>query len=175
MRYAQVRSMDISDGPFIRVGLYTQGCPLRCEGCHNKDQQSYDGGKEYTKETKSRILRLCEPDYVRGLSILGGEPFIDRNLEDLAALIDEFKKRFPSKTIWIWSGYTYEQLESTGGRKQKLIDRILDAADVLVDGPFILAKRDITDNNKYKGSTNQRVIDLKATRRDRKVTEYQEQ
>lgn len=175
MRYAQVRSMDISDGPFIRVGLYTQGCPLRCEGCHNKDQQSYDGGKEYTEETKSRILRLCEPDYVKGLSILGGEPFIDRNLEDLVILVDEFKKRFPSKTIWIWSGYTYEQLESTGGRKQKLIDRILDAADVLVDGPFILAKRDITDNNKYKGSTNQRVIDLKATRRDRKVTEYQEQ
>ena len=175
MRYAQIRSIDISDGPGVRVGLYTQACPLHCEGCHNKDQQSYDGGKEYTEETKSRILRLCEPDYVKGLSILGGEPFIDRNLEDLVLLVDEFKKRFPSKTIWIWSGYTYEQLESTSGRKQKLIDRILDAADVLVDGPFILAKRDITDNNKYKGSTNQRVIDLKATRRDHKVIEYREQ
>ena len=177
MRYAQIRSMDISDGPFIRVGLYTQGCPLRCEGCHNKEQQSYDGGKEYTEETKSRILRLCEPDYVKGLSILGGEPFIDRNLGDLAALIDEFKERFPDKTVWIWSGYTYEQLESTGepgGEKRKLIDRILGAADVLVDGPFVLAKRDISDNNKYKGSTNQRVIDLKATRKNREITEYQE-
>ena len=113
---------------------------------------------------------------MKGLSILGGEPFIDRNLGDLAALIDEFKKRFPGKTVWIWSGYTYEQLESMGepgGEKQKLIDRILDAADVLVDGPFVLAQRDISDNNKYKGSTNQRVIDLKATRKNREITEYQ--
>ena len=178
MRYAQIRSIDISDGPGVRVGLYTNGCPILCPGCHNKDQQSYDGGKEYTEETKSRILRLCEPDYIKGLSILGGEPFIDRNLEDLVILVDEFKKRFPNKTIWIWSGYTYERLEmmrELGSQKQQLIDHILDTTDVLVDGPFILAKRDITDNNKYKGSTNQRVIDLKATRRDHKVIEYREQ
>lgn len=176
MRYAQIRSIDISDGPGVRVGLYTQGCPLRCPGCHNEGQQSYNGGKEYTEETKSRILQLCEPDYIKGLSILGGEPFIDRNLEDLVALTDELKKRFPGKTIWVWSGYTYEQLESmsgSDGRKQKLIDRILDNADVLVDGPFLLEKRDITDNNKYSGSTNQRVIDLKATRKEHKVIEYQ--
>lgn len=177
MRYAQIRKFDISDGPFIRVGLYTQGCPIRCPGCHNKDQQSFDGGKEYTEETKLRILQLCEPDYIKGLSILGGEPFITQNLEDLATLIKEFKERFPNKTIWIWSGYTYERLEligEPGSQAQKWVNYILDIADVLVDGPFILEKRDITDNNKYKGSTNQRVIDLKATRREHKVIEYQE-
>lgn len=176
MRYAQIKKMDIADGSGVRVGLYTQGCPLKCDGCHNKEQQNYDGGYEYTEETKNRILQLCAPDYISGLSILGGEPLIERNLRDLAKLIKEFKSRFPAKTIWIWTGYTYEFLKSkfkVSDSNYDNINFIFDNIDVLVDGPFILAKKDISDKNIFRGSSNQRLIDMKATRKANKAINYQ--
>lgn len=162
MRYADIKRLDIADGTGIRVGLYTQGCPIRCPGCHNKEQQDFDGGEEYTEETEERLLRLCEPDYINGLSVLGGEPFIERNLEDLAALTKEFRERFPSKTIWIWTGYAYEALKQRADTDESL-SFILNNTDVLVDGPFVMRLRDITSRNPWRGSRNQRVLDVRKT------------
>ena len=110
------------------------------------------------------------------MSILGGEPFIERNLEDIAALVKEFKTRFHAKTIWIWTGYTYEFLKNefkSGDPNYAVVNFIFDNIDVLVDGPFILAKKDISDKNVFRGSSNQRLIDMKATRKANRVINYQ--
>lgn len=176
MRYAQIKKMDIADGPGVRIGLYTQGCPLKCEGCHNKEQQDYGGGLDYNEDIKNRILQLCAPDYITGLSILGGEPLIERNLKDIAELIKEFKLRFPTKTIWVWTGYTYEFLKNkfkADNPNYDNINFIFDNIDVLVDGPFMLTKKDISDKNIFRGSSNQRLIDMKLTRKTDTVISYQ--
>lgn len=109
------------------------------------------------------------------MSILGGEPLIERNLKDVAALIREFKSRFPTKTIWVWTGYTYEFLKNkfkVGDQNYDDINYIFDNIDVLVDGPFVLAKKDISDKNIFRGSSNQRLIDMKSTREADRITDY---
>ena len=152
MRYAQIRKLDVSNGPGCRVSLFTQGCNLKCEGCFNKTAWDYNGGKEWTNETKQHLLELCNVPYIAGLSILGGEPLSETNLEDLKSFINEFRIKFPQKTIWMWTGYIYEQLTL----KQK---EVADMVDVLVDGPWIASLGNF--NLKYRGSSNQRIIKIK--------------
>ena len=171
MRYAQIRKMDISDRPRIRVELYTQGCPIHCEGCHNQSTWDFNGGKEFNQEHMKLILDLCNKDYIVGLSILGGEPLISSNFQDLASLVKQFKIRYPNKTIWLWTGFDFINLLKTY-RENNWFHTIIENLDVVVDGKF---KEDLKDPHlKYRGSSNQRVIDVKETFKKHKVVLYKE-
>ncbi len=158
MRYGQIRKYDIANGPGIRTSVFVTGCPLNCAGCFNKEYQDALNGKEWTKEQEDLVIEYLKIDHVSGLSILGGEPLVQD--ESLLNLLKRAKKEV-NKDIWLWSGFCYEQLN------QKQLE-VLNYVDVLVDGPFILAKKDL--NLKYCGSTNQRVIDLNKTRSQNKLS-----
>lgn len=167
MRYAKIEKMSISNGPGIRISLFTQGCPIHCPNCFNSEIWDFDGGKEFDLEKDFETIRqLADHDYIAGLSILGGEPLVEQNLGPLYALIVSYAIAFPDQTIWIWTGYTWEELQ------QKYKDNIyfqliLFRSDVLVDGPFIEAKKD--PSLAWKGSSNQRVIDIHKTLKENKI------
>ena len=152
MRIAQIRKIDITNGIGIRVSLFTQGCDINCIGCFNSDIWDYSGGKIWTKEEKESFLNLCNKPEIKGISILGGEPLSHQNYDDLKDLFDSFKDRFPDKNIWMWTGRVFENLDSEQLEVVKLVD-------VLVDGPWIQEKSDF--KLKYRGSSNQRIIDVK--------------
>lgn len=135
--------------------MFTQGCSIHCEGCFNSDVWSYEGGKEWSEEIKNTFLSLCKRSQIAGISILGGEPLSEANLKELEDLFKSFRAEYPEKTIWMWTGYVYENLSP----EQK---KVADMADVIVDGPWILKLGDF--NLKYKGSSNQRVIDINETK-----------
>ncbi len=126
-----------------------QGCIFHCEGCFNPETWDFKCGNEFTDETVEEVLRLCEPDHIKGLSILGGEPMHPKNIEATTKLAKEFKKRYPNKTIWSWTGFTFEDI------KDKEVFKYI---DVLIDGQFKIALRN--PNLRWKGSSNQRVIDV---------------
>lgn len=160
MRVASIRRMDISNGPGIRVSIFTQGCNTHCDGCFNPETWDYSKGDLWNEEQEQLVLNLCSRNSVKGLSILGGEPLSSQNYPDLNNLLCKFKEQFPNKTIWMWTGKTYETL--TEEDKQ-----VLKFVDVLVDGPF---KIDLQDFKlKYRGSANQRVIDVQQSLMKHKV------
>ncbi len=164
MRYNKIRKMDISNGPGVRVSIFFQGCHFHCEDCFNPDTWDFCGGKEYTDETIDRVLELCSKDYIVGLSILGGEPMHPTNLPGSTKLAKLFKEKYPDKTIWCWTGFTYEGIKN---------NEIFEYIDVLIDGQF---KKDLFDPRlHYKGSSNQRVIDIKKTRKKGKIFLYEEE
>lgn len=169
MRYAQIRSMDISDGPGIRIALYTQGCPIRCEGCHNKSIWEFDGGLDFTEHTIEKLIQLAQSEYVAGLSILGGEPLIEQNFAMLTNLCLKFKATYPAKTIWLWTGYTFDKLLTKYATNKQFM-ALLAQLDVIVDGPFLQKLKDIT--LAYAGSSNQRVIDVRKSLKKHKVCLY---
>lgn len=152
MRYAKIKTYDIANGPGVRVSLFVQGCSKHCDGCFNPETWDYNGGISFTEDTKRYLFDACSPDYISGLSILGGEPF-DQAIE-LAELVREFKELYPNKDVAVWSGYVIDEIESDPDRKQ-----LLDEIDVLIDGPFIKELKE--PNLTYMGSTNQRVIFVK--------------
>jgi anaerobic ribonucleoside-triphosphate reductase activating protein len=152
MRYNTIRQLDIANGPGCRVSLFIQGCSFNCPGCFNTIARDFDGGKEFTAQTLEAIFALAEPSHISGLSILGGEPLHSRNREDTLKLAREFKKKYPDKTVWLWTGYSLEDVF------EDLVDS---GIDVVVDGRFIEEQKDL--RLKYRGSANQRVIDLKET------------
>lgn len=151
MRYNKIRKMDISDGPGMRVSIFFQGCAFNCKNCFNPETHDFNGGKEFTDETIDRILELCDKEYIAGLSILGGEPMHPKNIEGTTRLAREFKKRFPDKTVWAWTGFLFDEY-----LKDKEVIKYI---DVLIDGKYV----DELHNPmlKWKGSSNQRVIDVK--------------
>lgn len=149
MRYNKIRKMDVSNGPGVRVSIFMQGCTFNCKNCFNPETHDFSGGKEFTNETIAHVLELCEKDFVQGLSILGGEPLHPNNFEGTTMLAKAFKAKFPNKTLWIWTGFLFERL------KDKPLFKFV---DVLVDGQF---KEELSNPMlKYKGSSNQRVIDV---------------
>lgn len=154
MKYSQIRTIDISDGPGVRVGLYTQGCPFHCKGCWNQDTWDFDDGKLLDKSAKKAILDSVSKEFVSGLSILGGEPLVKNNLDELKELVSSIKSKYPEKTVWVWSGFLFEDLDN---------DQLefINMCDVLVDGQFVEELKDL--NLEYRGSSNQRVIDIKKT------------
>lgn len=164
MRYNKIRKMDISNGPGVRVSIFTQGCAFHCPGCFNSETWDFNGGKEYNDEVIEHILDLCDKDYIEGLSILGGEPLHPNNILGTERLAKKFKERFPNKNIWLWSGYLYEEYIC----KQNIINYL----DVIVDGQFDIKKS--SPLLKYKGSANQRVIDVQRTRKNKKIVLYEE-
>lgn len=168
MRYAQIRKMDISNGPGVGVALFTQGCSLHCPNCHNSSIWDFNGGKEFTAEEIEKILKLLKPDYITRFSILGGEPLESCNLFKLSVLINLIKSSYPDIKIWCYTGYTYESLLQKNQQSQmKYLSYIFDNIDVLVDGPFIEEQKDIS--LKFKGSSNQRIIDLKETKKQGQI------
>ena len=151
MRYNKIRKMDISNGPGVRVSIFMQGCTFNCKNCFNPETHDFCGGKEFTDETIDRVLELCEKEHIVGLSILGGEPMHPLNIEGTTKLAKAFKDKFPNKTIWSWTGFLFDR-----DLKDK---EILNYIDVLVDGQY---KDELHDFRlKYRGSSNQRVIDVK--------------
>lgn len=157
--------MDISNGEGIGVSLFVQGCHFNCYNCFNSETWNFNEGYEWTKETKSQFLKLVSKPFVKRVSILGGEPLADENLEDVLVLVKELHNLFPDKSIWLYSGYVWEDIwneptiiidELTNYRTRQ---KILDNVDVLVDGKYIDSQRDLT--LKWRGSKNQRVIDVR--------------
>ena len=162
MRYNKIRKMDISNGPGVRVSIFTQGCAFNCPNCFNPETHDFKLGKEFTNDTINRILELCDKDYIEGLSILGGEPMHPKNIEGTTALAKAFKEKFPNKTIWSWSGFLFDR-----DLKDK---EVMQYIDVLVDGQFVDELRN--PNLKWRGSSNQRVIDVKESLKQDKVVLY---
>lgn len=167
MRYNKIRKMDISNGPGIRVSLFTQGCNFHCKDCFNSITWDLNGGQEFTDTEIELLINLCNYSNIEGLSILGGEPLLKENYAMLLKLVCQFKMKYNNKTIWLWTGNIMEQLLTSDDLVLKEIFKYI---DVIVDGPFINVKKDIT--LKYRGSSNQRIIDMKETLKHNKVVLY---
>lgn len=163
MNYKQIRKMDISNGPGCRISLFVSGCEFHCPDCFNSEAWDFNNGKEFTDEDLNVIIDLAAPDFIEGVSILGGEPLHPRNIKRVIEICQKFKEKYPQKSIWIWTGYLFENTVDK---------RILDYADVIVDGLFQKELRDFT--LKYKGSSNQRVIDVKKTQQQGVITLYED-
>ena len=162
MRYNKIRKMDISNGPGVRVSIFMQGCTFNCKGCFNPETHDFKSGKEFTEETINKVLELASKDYIVGLSILGGEPMHPKNIAGTTKLAKMFKQKYPNKNIWMWTGFLFDDL------KDKEIFKYI---DVLVDGKFELKLSNPT--LKWKGSTNQRVIDVKKSLDEKEVILYE--
>jgi anaerobic ribonucleoside-triphosphate reductase activating protein len=166
MYYGVVKKTDIADGPGVRVCLYVSGCRRHCPGCHNPETWDFKYGKEYTAEVEQEILEAMNHDYIQGFTFCGGEPFEEENQRVIVELVRKIRERFPEKDVWSWTGYEYDDLLEGGMKHCEVTDELLSYIDVLVVGKFILALRDITDNNRWRGSLNQRVIDMNKTREE---------
>lgn len=158
MNYAKIKYFDIANGPGIRTSLFVSGCSNHCKGCFNPETWDFHYGKEFTEETIKEILDSIDNEHIAGLSILGGDPLEYNNLEMVNKLINEFRERFGfTKDIWMWTGYILEDIMNENNRELNRIDAAR-KVDVLIDGRFILSKRDL--KLKYRGSSNQRIIDM---------------
>ncbi len=161
MNYGTIKACDIADGAGVRVSLFVSGCRHHCKGCFNADTWDFHYGEPYTKKQEDEIIRLLAPDYIQGLSLLGGEPFEPENQGELVKLLRRMKEIYPEKDVWCYSGYLYDVDMTEGGRAYtEVTEEMLSYIDVLVDGPFIEAEKDIT--LKFRGSKNQRIIRLES-------------
>ena len=160
MRYNLIRKMDIANGPGVRVSIFMQGCSFHCKNCFNKETWDFEGGQEFTDDTINKVLELCNKPEVKGLSILGGEPMHPTNIEGTTKLAKAFKEKYPEKNIWAWTGFKYEDIKDKD---------VFNYIDVLVDGQY---KDELHDPTlKWKGSSNQRVIDIKKSKNENKICE----
>ncbi len=159
MNYGAVKNCDIANGEGVRVSLFVSGCRNHCPGCFQPETWDFRYGQLFTTATEAELLRLLEPRYITGLTLLGGDPFEPENQCALLPFLRRMKAVLPRKTVWAYTGYTWEQLTS-GDHRVSLPETIelLSMIDVMVDGPFIEAKKDI--RLRYRGSSNQRVIDV---------------
>ena len=164
MRYAQIRELDISNGEGVGVALFVQGCRFACKNCFNPDTWDFNGGKEWTQDTEDKLIELASRPYIKRLSILGGEPLADENLDGVLHLVNRFRLSFPNKTIWLYSGYTWNQVinpvitDDFNPSRDELLDKrkeIVKQCTVMVDGRYIDSQRDIT--LKWRGSLNQNI------------------
>lgn len=162
MNYSKIDTMSIVDGDGCRVTLFVSGCRNHCKGCFNMDTWDFEYGNPFTEIEMNEVIEACKKSYIAGLTILGGEPFEPENQQDLLPLITRFSRELPGKNLWMYTGYVLERDLLPGKRKNVPVvtDRLLDAVDTLVDGPFILEQRDL--GLKFRGSRNQRVLDRKA-------------
>lgn len=163
MHFGQIFTADSANGIGIRVSLFVSGCTNKCKGCFQPETWNFNYGQEYTKETEDFIIKELSKAYYTGLTILGGEPFEPSNQKELINLIRRVKEECPGKTIWMYTGFTYDKdLVAGGCRYTEVTDEILDSIDILVDGRFEEELKNITLN--FRGSSNQRIIDMIATR-----------
>ena len=162
MRYNKIRKMDISNGPGVRVSIFMQGCTFNCKECFNPETHDFEGGKEFNEETIDRVIELCKNENINGLSILGGEPLHPKNVEGTTKLVKTFKEKLPDKSVWIWSGFSFD-----GELKDK---EVMKYTDVLVDGRYVDELRNPT--LKSRGSENQRVIDVQKSLNNSNIIFY---
>lgn len=183
MRYASIRSLDISNGEGVGVSLFVQGCPFHCKNCFNSDTWDFNGGKEWTEKTKNKFMELIDRPYIKRVSFLGGECLADQNLDEVLKLTKQIRISFPKKTIWLYTGFEWDSLMSkicqpTFPDKdfERIIEihkkrkEIISLCNIVIDGEYIDEQRDIT--LKWRGSSNQRVIDVKQSLTQNKVVLY---
>ena len=159
MNYAEIKNCDIANGPGVRVVLFVSGCRHHCPDCFNEVAWNFGYGKPFTQETIDEILALLAPDYIEGLTLLGGEPFEPENQGPVLELVRQVRARYPGKNIWAFSGFTLDQLASGKIGSWPVTKELLSSLDVLVDGPFRREEKDL--NLRFRGSRNQRIIDMK--------------
>ena len=159
MNYAQLRTHDVANGPGVRVSLFVSGCTHRCPGCFNSEAWAFDYGEKFDGAVVDRIIESLAPSYIKGFSLLGGEPFEPSNQRELAPLLERIKQNYPHKTVWCYTGYDFEKdiLTSSIGDVET-VRRMIANIDVLVDGKFIMELKDLS--LRFRGSSNQRIIDV---------------
>lgn len=164
MNYMTIKPVDIANGEGVRVSLFVSGCSHHCKGCFNQEAWGYDAGKLFDNSVAWEIIDKCSKHYIEGLSILGGEPLDPKNVKWVTFLCEEFKRYFPHKTIWCYTGYLFEEVSHL---------RIMEYLDVVVDGRFVEALKDL--NLKFRGSSNQRIIDVQASLKANRTVLLQEE
>ena len=184
MRFASMRNLDISNGEGVGVSLFVQGCDRHCFNCFNSDTWDFNGGKEWTEETKNKFIKLIDRPYINRISVLGGEPLAEQNLDEVLSLIKEIRISFPEKTIWLYTGFCWNDIMCSFAGLQAdcvILDKkdieawekrrkIISNIDVLVDGEYIDEQKDLS--LKFRGSKNQRVIDVKKSLAQNKIVLY---
>ena len=184
MRYAQIRSMDISNGEGVGVSLFVQGCPFHCKNCFNSETWDFNGGKEWTEEIKDKFIKLIDRPYIKRVSFLGGECLAKQNIDEVLKLVKQIRISFPEKTIWLYTGFCWNDIMCSFAGLQadcvvldkkdieawKKRRKIISNVDVLVDGEYIDEQKDLT--LKWRGSKNQHVIDVKQSLAKNKIVLY---
>lgn len=159
MNYAVIKPTDVANGPGVRVSLFVSGCTHHCKGCFNREAWDFSYGQEFTEETQEEILRLLSPDYIVGLTLLGGEPLEPANQEGLLPLIQKVRQRFPHKSVWCFTGYDFEKdVMEKMFPSSEVTRKLIPLLDVLVDGRFMEEKKNL--RLKFRGSENQRILDV---------------
>lgn len=172
MNYGEIKKTDIADGIGVRVSVFVSGCTHHCKNCFNEATWDFNYGKPYTSETEKEIMNALKPMYISGLTLLGGEPFEPLNQRELVKLLRKVRSELPYKTVWCYSGYTYEELTGKSKAVCECTDEMLSMIDVLVDGEFVEEKKDI--RLKFRGSSNQRIIDIDKTRKSGKIVLWED-
>ena len=163
MYYGEIKNCDIANGEGVRVTLFVSGCTNHCKNCFQPQTWDFTFGQPFTAETEEKLLGLLKPDYINGLTVLGGEPFEPSNQRALLPFLRRVRETYPRKNIWCFSGFTYEELKTEGSHPRcEVTDDMLDQLDVLVDGRFVEELKDIS--LRFRGSSNQRLIDMKKSR-----------
>lgn len=173
MNYATIKNCDIANGPGVRVSLFVSGCTHRCPGCFNAEAWDFDYGTPFTQETIDKILEMMKPSHIKGLTLLGGEPFEPQNQPEIVKLLRQLKTVYPEKSVWAFSGYLFDE-DILAGRlgPWEITKEYLNYLDVLVDGPFVMEKKDL--NLRFRGSSNQRLIDVPASLRENCVVLWED-
>ena len=181
IRYASIRNLDISNGEGVGVALFVQGCHFHCTNCFNPDTWDFSGGKEWTPEVEDKLIELANRPYIKRLSILGGEPLADENLDGVLQLVNRFRLSFPNKSIWLYSGFRWEECQpfnedgllkpdKFAPNLQKILHKryeVISMCNVMVDGRYIDSQRN--PSKKWAGSDNQRIIDIRKSLEQNKI------
>ena len=169
MHYGEIKNCDIANGEGVRVTLFVSGCTNHCKNCFQPQTWDFDYGKPFTEETEAELFRLLSPRYIRGLTLLGGEPFEPEYQRALLPFLRKLRRELPEKTVWTFTGFTWEELHTEGSHPRcEVTDELLNLIDVLVDGRYVEERKDI--GLRFRGSSNQRLLDLNATRASGKLT-----
>ncbi len=163
MNYGEIKNCDIANGEGVRVTLFVSGCTNRCPGCFQPQTWDFSYGEPFTAETEEKILSMLAPEYINGLTLLGGDPFEPQNQRDLVPFVKRVRETYPRKNVWAFTGFTLEELHREGSHPRcEVTDELLGMIDILVDGRFVEALKDI--RLRFRGSSNQRIIDMNRTR-----------
>ena len=174
MHYGEIKNCDIANGEGVRVTLFVSGCTNHCKNCFQPQTWDFGYGQPFTEETEAELLRLLAPRYIRGLTLLGGEPFEPENQRALLPFLRRLRRELPEKNVWAFTGFTWEELRTEGSHPRcEVTDELLSLIDVLVDGRYVEELKDI--GLRFRGSGNQRLLDLNATRASGKLTELPDQ
>ncbi len=176
MKYAKIKKCDVANGPGVRVSLFVSGCNHHCKNCFNREAWDFNYGKEFTEDEQNEIIENLKPEYITGLSLLGGEPFERTNQEGLVPLIKKVKEKYPNKKIWCYTGFTFDNQiigEMIKKEGRKTTKEMLENIDYIVDGKFVEELKD--PKLRFRGSSNQRIIDVKKSLRENKIINWEEE